>query len=457
MRKPRSERHGLRFPRAVTRRGLLLGVSASLLGLSASAVNAQATEAEWWESIFNSQSERRRRRPPDREPPVPVEPNDLRPDATPWRSEVMLHQMDEAIARYQRIVSQGGWHQIPPGPTLRPGDEDKRVPYVRRRLIIEGDLRPTDRRHDLSYTFDARLEHGLREFQRRYGLRETGRLDKPTIAQMNVSAYQRLEQLRLNQRRIRDLLEEKVDGNRYVLVNVPAYQLEAVEDDIVRLRHRVIVGKPDRQTPSLRTSIRALNFFPYWHVPDSVAKLDLIPRLIQEPDYLQKELIRAFDGWNGPELDPYSIDWRHADVSRIKFRQDPGPQNALGLVRIDMPNEHIVYMHDTPMKWLFNQTGRAFSAGCVRVQDVFELVEWIARYEPGWERPGRVQEVIARGEALDVKLTRPVPVFFAYITAWAEADGRAEFRPDIYGRDGYRELIAQSDPEAPPIPYTLAP
>ncbi|HEX5600882.1 MAG TPA: hypothetical protein VFX46_09610, partial [Hyphomicrobiaceae bacterium] len=170
MRKPRSESHGPRFHGAVTRRGLLLGASASLLGLSASAVNAQATEARWWESIFDPQVERRRRRPPSREPSVPVEPNDLRPDATPWRSEVMLRQMDDAIARYQHIVSQGGWHQIPQGPVVRPGEDDKRVPYVRRRLIIEGDLGPTDRRQDLSYTFDARMEHGLREFQRRYGL-----------------------------------------------------------------------------------------------------------------------------------------------------------------------------------------------------------------------------------------------------------------------------------------------
>src|SRR5690606_22541550 len=153
----------LRFDRAVTRRGLLLGASASVLGLSASAVKAQAAEAQWWESIFDQHAERRRRRPPDRE--LPVEPDDLRPDATPWLSEVMLRQMDDAIARYQHIVSQGGWHQIPAGRTRRPGDEDKRVPYVRRRLIIEGDLRPTDRSYDLSYTFDARLEHGLKEFQ----------------------------------------------------------------------------------------------------------------------------------------------------------------------------------------------------------------------------------------------------------------------------------------------------
>ena len=122
-----------------------------------------------------------------------------------------------------------------------------------------------------------------------------------------------------------------------------------------------------------------------------------------------------------------------------------------------MPNEHIVYMHDTPMKTLFNQRGRAFSAGCVRVQDVFELVEWLARYEQGWEQPGRVRDVIAAGQALDVTLTRPVPVYFTYITAWAEADGRVEFRPDIYGRDGSREFAGERDTEVPPPPYTLAP
>ena len=454
MRKPGSERHALRFGEGVTRRGLLLGASASVLGLSASAVNAQATEARWWESIFDPQVKTHRRRPPVREA---VEPDELRPDATPWRSQIMLRQMDEAIARYQHIVSQGGWHEIPPGRTVLPGDEDKRVPYVRRRLIIEGDLPPAGRSHDLSYSFDERTSTGLREFQRRYGMRVTGRIDRATLGQMNVSAYQRLEQLRLNQRRIRDLLEEKVDGNRYVLVNVPAYQAEAVEDDIVRLRHRVIVGKPDRQTPSIRTTIRGLNFFPYWRVPDSVAKLDLIPRLIQEPEYLYEQKIRAFEGFGGPEVDTTAIDWRMVNPEKVKFRQEPGPQNALGLVRIDMPNEHIVYMHDTPMKPLFDQTGRAFSAGCVRVQEVFLLVEWIARYEPGWEQPGRVQEVIASGEAHDVKLTKPIPVFFTYLTAWAEADGRAEFRPDIYGRDGSRELVFERDPEAPSVPYALAP
>jgi murein L,D-transpeptidase YcbB/YkuD len=456
MRKPRPETQCAGTSRnAITRRSMMLGAGASLFGLSASAAHAQAAETKWWETIFDPIAGRRREREATAAARVDVL-NDLRPDAVPWRSDVMLSQMDAAVARYQKIVAQGGWTPIPGGRLLRPGDDDERVPYVRRRLIISGDLRSYGSSYDLSFNFDGRLEEAVKRFQESFGLRTSGRVDQPTLAQLNVSAHARLEQLKLNQRRIRELVQGRLE-DRYVLVNVAAFQLEAVEAHEVRLRHRVIVGKPDRQTPSVRATIRALNFFPYWRVPDSVATLDLIPRLQKEPDYLQKEMIRAFNGHNGPEIDTTHIDWRMVDPAKIKFRQDPGPQNALGLVRIDMPNEHIVYMHDTPMKSLFNQRARAFSAGCVRVQDVFTLVEWIARYEPGWEQPGRVQDVLAAGQALDVTLTRPVPVYFTYITAWAEADGRVEFRPDIYGRDGSRELAGERDPDAPPPPQTLAP
>jgi murein L,D-transpeptidase YcbB/YkuD len=196
-------------------------------------------------------------------------------------------------------------------------------------------------------------------------------------------------------------------------------------------------------------------------VPDSIANFDIIPRLAKEPDYLSKEKIRVLNGVDGPEVDPYSIVWGTADTTRLKFRQDPGPQNALGLVRIDMPNKDIVYMHDTPMKSLFGQRSRGFSAGCVRVQDVFKLVEWIARYEPGWEQPGRAADVIKAGQPLDVKLTRPIPVYFAYITAWAERDGEVVFRPDIYGRDSTVGPIAEAkvepDPEKPKLPDLVAP
>ena len=176
----------------------------------------------------------------------------------------------------------------------------------------------------------------------------------------------------------------------------------------------------------------------------------------KEPEYLQKEQIRVLTGaFNGPEVDASSIDWTHADATRIKFRQDPGPQNALGLVRLDMPNEHGVYMHDTPMKPLFGQRARAFSAGCVRVQDVFDLAAWVGRDEPGMDRK-RIDEIISGGNAVDIVLKAPLPVYFAYITAWAEQNGRVEFRPDVYGRDGARELAGERDPDAVPPPQAQA-
>ena len=378
----------------------------------------------------------------------------MRPDNVPWRSDEMLGRMDQAIERYERIVANGGWPAIPAGRLLRLDDDDDRLIAIKKRLGMSGDLRASQGYFN-SPRFDERLEEAIRSFQEQFGLRVTGRIDKPTVAQLAAPARARLEQLVLNQKRLRDLTMGRIE-DRYILVNAAAFQLEAVENHTVRLRHRVIAGKPDRQTPVVKATIRALNFFPYWNVPDSVAHLDLIPRVRKEPEYLEKEHIRPYTP-RGEMMDPRSINWETADAKHVRFKQDPGPHNALGLVRIDMPNSDIVYMHDTPLKNLFNQRVRPFSAGCVRVQDVFTLVEWIARYEIGWDQPGRAQAVVDAGQALDVTLTRQVPVYFTYVTAWAEADGRAVFRPDVYGRDGLRELVGERDPDAPPVPANLAP
>jgi murein L,D-transpeptidase YcbB/YkuD len=427
-----------------------------VLAWFAPGARAQAAEANWWDGIpgFGAPSFSTKPRPPQR-PATPDNLGDLRRDDIPWRSDEMLSQVERAIALYQRIVNRGGWPVIPGNRMLRPGDDDERVAILRRRLRITADLTGGSGYDD--YTYDSGLEAGVVHFQERNGLRASGRVDQPTLAALNVTAEERLAQLKLNLSRIGDLTQTAPE-ERYVLVNVPAFQLEAVERYQVEQRHRVIVGRPERQTPSLKATIKALNFFPYWRVPDSVAQLDVIPRLQKEPDYLTKEQIRVYNGVNGPELDPAAIDWFHADATKIKFKQDPGPQNALGLVRIDMQNEHGVYMHDTPMKQLFQQVSRPFSAGCVRVEDVFKLVEWIARYEASWTRPGQVEAVLEQGQALDLNLTRPVPVYFTYITAWAEADGLVQFRSDIYQRDGQPQTAGVLDPDAPPPPQQgLAP
>jgi len=385
---------------------------------------------------------------------------DLRPNTIPYRSDVMLTAIDEARAKYQLIASAGGWPQIPGNRMMRPGDDDERVAVLRKRLKAEGYYTKTGGFD--SFSFDGDLEEAVKKFQSNHGLRPSGRVDRPTIEELNITADARVHQLSLNATRLQEL-QRLAPEERYILVNVPAFQLEAVERYEVEQRHRVIVGRNERETPNVRATVKAVNFFPYWRVPDSIGALDLVPRLRKEPDYLEKESIRVFSAQTSQEMDQRSIDWNQVDPAKIKFKQDPGPQNALGLVRIDMSNEFGVYMHDTPMKKLFDQRSRNFSAGCVRVQDVFKLVEWITRLEPGFDQQGRVQMVVDQGQALDVTLTRPLPVYFTYITAWGEPDGVVQFRPDIYNRDGvnhtrHGEPVDPNEPPAPPPPVqSLAP
>jgi murein L,D-transpeptidase YcbB/YkuD len=435
-----------------------LGVMAATQAAAPPAV----AQDQWWERAFSGgRSDTLRRAAHGGEQRRQVqELNDLRPDRTPFRSQEMIDALEAAIERYQNIVSRGGWPMIPGTRPILPDDNDERVALLYRRLSISGEWKGRPAQGLFGYDYSQGMEAAVRRFQENHGLRVTGRVDRQTLQALNVPALARLAQLRINLMRLRELMAQRPE-DRYILVNAAAFQLEAVERGVVELRHRTIVGKTERQTPTVRAMIRALNFFPYWRVPESVATLDLIPRLVTQPEYLQQEKIRVLTGsYNGPEIDPSSIDWRQADAKRLRFRQDPGPQNALGFVRIDMPNSEGVYMHDTPMRHLFNQRWRAFSAGCVRVQDVFTLVEWIAKYEPGWEQPGRTQEILAAGQAVDVNLTRPVPVYFTYITAWAELDGRVIFRPDLYGRDGVQDLIAATDRDpvdGPPTRFTLAP
>jgi murein L,D-transpeptidase YcbB/YkuD len=386
--------------------------------------------------------------------PEPLD--DLRPDSTPWRSDAMLNAVSAAIEHYQQIVASGGWPVVPTGHMLRLGDDDPRVPILRKRLRITGDMPAKGSYYD-SETFDSDLEAGVKRFELRHGIRPTGRIEQSVFPVLNVTAEERLAQLRLNYERLRALMSGVEE--RYVLVNLPAFQLEAVDKFEVQLRHRVIVGRTERQTPEVRATIKALNFFPYWRVPESIATLDLIPRLQKEPQYLAEEGIRVYNGVNGPEVDPNTINWSSAQTANYKFKQDPGEKNALGLLRLDMSNEFGVYMHDTPMKKLFDQRSRPFSAGCVRVQNVFDLGDWVAHYEPGWEQPGQVQRVLAGGQPMELKLTRPVPVYFTYITAWAEpSNGLVEFRQDIYGRDGpaMQTAYQRDTDDAPPASAAAA-
>ena len=242
---------------------------------------------------------------------------------------------------------------------------------------------------------------------------------------------QRLRQLAASLDRLGG--ENFLFGQRYVVVNIPAAIAEAVAGGQVERRHIVVVGKPDRASPTLTTAIRAVNLNPTWTVPLSILKKDIVTRMRRDPRYLSRMHMRVL-GANGNEIDPGLIDWKSVRSPNFTVRQDSGNFNALGNVRIDMPNRHAVYMHDTNHRNLFRSDYRFHSSGCTRVADVRELAAWLLQDNPGWDR-SRIDAAIAKGGRTNINLTHKVPVAWVYLTGWVTRDGTVHFRNDIYDRD----------------------
>ncbi len=340
---------------------------------------------------------------------------------------------EQAIGQYSNIVGQGGWPMVPASKKLQLGVVDPDVVVLRKRLMIAGDLSTTA---GISESFDTYVDAAVKRFQARHGLPADGVLGNYTYAAMNVSAPVRLGQLETNLVRLRAM--SGFLGDRYVMVNIPAAQIEAVEHDRVVLRHTAIVGKIDRQTPILNSAINEVIVNPYWNAPVSIVRKDIIPLMRKDPQYLANNNIRIL-GPEGIELDPSTIDWSTEDATKFRFRQDPGSGNAMASVKINFPSPDNVYMHDTPQQSLFSKLMRFDSSGCVRVQNVRDLVTWLLRDTPGWDRQ-RFEATIKSGESTPVQLAVPVPVYFTYISAWSTGDGVVHFRDDVYARDGVDEL-----------------
>ncbi len=360
-------------------------------------------------------------------------------DTAPGRSLVPVlsrrtaEATEQAIPRYANLVASGGWPEVPQVGGMSLGARGSAVAILRQRLIVSGDLHP---RLGVTDVYDSYVDAAVSGFQARHGLSVDGTITVPTLNALNVPAPVRLEQLRTNLVRLRTFSGEL--GHRFVLCNIPATQIEAVENGTIVSRHGAVVGKPDRPSPDIQSRIVEINFNPYWTVPISIVRKDLIPKMQTQPDYLTVNRIRIFDA-RGYEVMPAQINWYSNEAMNYRFKQDPGDFNSLGSIRINFPSVHGVYMHDTPLKNLFGEDFRFHSSGCVRVQNVRELVHWLLEGTSGWSR-GEIDNVIRTGERRDARVARGVPLYWVYVTAWAGPDGIVQFRDDIYGRDGFGPL-----------------
>ena len=356
-----------------------------------------------------------------------------------------INALENAISLYEEIASGGGWPQLPPGKYDKKSQASA-ITVLRQRLVRENYLDIDSLSSVTASKFDETLMQAVKAFQFNHGLVPSGRVDERTRTELNISASTRLSTLKENYPRITEYLKDL--GPRYVAVNIPAAQLETIDLGQVYSRHNVVLGKRERPTPALKSTVSDIIFNPVWNAPASIVAKDIIPKYLADPNYLDQMGIHVYDGPGGPEVEPSSVDWLNTPADRFQFQQDPGEKNALAKVKINFPNKFMVYMHDTPHRELFASNNRFESSGCCRVDQVSTLINWIMNGQDGYQ-DANFEFITATQETSQTKIINPPDVRFMYLTAWATEDGRINFRPDIYNLDGKDFVLGQPDPIVP--------
>jgi murein L,D-transpeptidase YcbB/YkuD len=357
----------------------------------------------------------------------------------PTYDEGTAQRIKEAALSYSDIAVRGGWPMIPADAKFAIGVAGPSDDLLRRRLIIGEDL-AADK---ATGPFDETLAEAVKHFQVRHGLAATGAVTPRTLSALNISVQKRIRQLEASLERLENMSFQF--GQRYVVVNLPAAFAEAVENDTVVRRYRVIVGKTEKPSPTLTAEITSVNLNPTWTVPSSIAKTEISAHMRKDTSYLSRMHMEVLDAHDHP-IDPGSVDWSGSRTPNFTVRQQNGNWNALGQLKIDMPNPYSVYMHDTNQRNLFSDDYRFDSHGCSRVDNVRDLAAWLLQEEmPKWNRAA-IDAAIATGEREDIVLPKKVPVAWIYLTAWMTRDQTIQFRNDIYDQD--EQLLEATAEEA---------
>jgi murein L,D-transpeptidase YcbB/YkuD len=361
--------------------------------------------------------------------------------ADPVFDEGTYQRIKAALLSYADIQVRGGWPALPADAKLAPGASGPEVALLRRRLVISDDLAPEQEEGDV---YDAAVADAVKRFQLRHGLDANGSVGPQTLRALNIPVAARIKQLEASIERLLGM--DFVFAERYVVVNIPAAFVEAISHDKVERRYRVIVGKVDKPSPTLTASITAVNLNPTWTVPLSITKNEIFRHMRKDPTYISRMHMRVL-GARDEEISPQSIDWSSDRSPNFTVRQDSGAFNALGNLKIDMPNPYSVYMHDTTTRNLFADDYRFDSHGCTRVDNVRDLATWILQDVPGWNRAA-IDAGIAGGVLKIVNLPHKMPVAWVYLTGWVTRDGTIQFRDDVYRHDDSLDRNALADAAA---------
>jgi len=323
-----------------------------------------------------------------------------------------------------KAASQGDPVRIPDGAVIKPGETHPHVALLRRRLGVDETVEAPN-------TYDAELVAAVERFQKRNGLHVDGLIGPATRRALNLSHEDKIETLRANLERWRWFPNDL--GPRYVHVNIPEFMVRVKDSGRTAFEERIVVGKPKHATPSFSDQMELVVFNPYWNVPYSIMKNEIVPVARRDPSYISRNKLSVV--WRGGRtVDPYRVDWSEVDLGKVRLRQSPGSHNALGEVKFLFPNKHSVYLHDTPSKHLFTRSQRAFSHGCMRVRNPRQFAEAIMSVQ-GWDKSA-ISRAIASGANRAVRLKEPLPVHITYFTAAVSQSGGVQYFGDIYGHDG---------------------
>ncbi|ABL66147.1 L,D-transpeptidase family protein [Chlorobium phaeobacteroides] len=339
-------------------------------------------------------------------------------------------RMKKGLAHYRVIVKTGGWQKVTEGKKIKEGDRDNRVRQIRRRLQESGDL--VFRSADTSRVFSKAMADAVVRFQKRNGLSVDGAAGAETIREMNISAAERIEQIRINMERYRWFIGDL--EQRAVLVNIPGFTLQYIDNGQPRWETRVIVGKTGRETPLFKADMQYIVFNPQWVIPPTILAKDALPGIRKSRSYLYSRNLKVIDR-NGRVVDPATVNWSQYTAANLPYRlqQTAGDHGSLGRIKFMLPNKHIVYLHDTPHKELFQKSTRNFSSGCIRVQNPLELAELVLQDSVKWNSDA-INAAIKTGKTSNVNLPKHIPVYLLYLTAFPQDDA-IHFRGDVYNRD----------------------